>query len=199
MNSRFLLLQACVLVAGIAAFSAATDGFRVLTTEGARRIAIAEAPQVIPNVPMVDQNGRRFTFADYRGRTVLVEFIYTRCPVICGLLGEGFAALQERLQNGSGRISLLSISFDPTHDDVAALKSYGERFGAEAPLWRIAAPSPAEVRTLLESFGVVVISDQFGGYTHNAAISVLDADGRLVQVIDPGSAPRLLEQVRSRP
>ena len=148
-------------------------------------------------VSLIDQDRATITLADYRGRLLVVEFIYTSCPTICGLLGETFGQLQDLLRRepAASKLSLLSISFDVARDGPAQLKQYGERFGARPPGWRIAVPPAAELDKLLKRFGVVVIPDGAGGFVHNAAISVVDAEGRLSRVLDPDPAPRLLQEL----
>ncbi len=89
-------------------------------------------------------------------------------------------------KSDTARVALLSISFDPENDDRAALRLYGERFGAKPPQWRIAAPADAHgLDVLLKSFGVVVIPDGMGGFIHNGAIYLVDAQGRLARILDP--------------
>jgi protein SCO1/2 len=71
-------------------FAVGTDGYRAFTTEQARRLAIARSPRAIPPVALEDQDGRQFALADYRGRNVAVNFVYTQCASVCGLLSSGF-------------------------------------------------------------------------------------------------------------
>ena len=196
-RAAFVLLMSCAVAAGVAALSTQTDGFRVVTSEGARRLGVARAPRTVPSVLLVDQDGASFTLADYRGRLLAVEFIYTSCPTICGLLGETFGQLQDLLQRepAASKLSLLSISFDVARDGPAELKQYGERFRAHPPGWRIAVPPAVELQKLLTSFGVVVVPDGAGGFVHNAAISLVDAGGRISRILDPEPAPRLLAEL----
>jgi protein SCO1 len=196
MTRGFPALLALVLAAGIGALAFETDGFRVVTTAGARQLSVERTPQILPDAQLIDQDGTPFTLSTYRGRAVLVDFIYTRCPTICGLLGDDFAHVLHSMQagrSGAGApIDLLSISFDPT-DDQEALRHYGERFGAKAPRWRTATPADAKVRAaLLRTFGVVVIPDGMGGFIHNDAVYVIDARGRLARILDPDSPAQLV-------
>ena len=193
MTRGFLVLLALVMSTGIAALAFETDDFRVVTSAGARQLSVERAPQSIPDARLVDQDGAPFTLSAYRGRAVLVDFIYTRCPTICGALGDDFASVLQlmKARRKSTPIDLLSISFDPRNDDREALRLYGERFGAKAPRWRVAAPTDEhELAGLLQSFGVVVIPDGTGGFIHNDAVYVIDARGRLARILDPdGPAP----------
>jgi protein SCO1 len=194
MTRGFLPLLAAVLVAGLGAVSWATDGFRVVTSEGARRLAVERNPRAVPNVPLLDQDGRPFSLADYRGRIVLVDFIYTRCPTICGVLGDDFHNVLA-LARGPAHadIDLLSISFDPANDDLQALQQYAARYAATASHWRIAMPvSQVGLNTLLHAFGVVVIPDGIGGFVHSDAVYIIDRRGQLARILDIDAPSRLI-------
>ncbi|HEY5300231.1 MAG TPA: SCO family protein [Acetobacteraceae bacterium] len=198
MTRGFLPLLGLVLAAGVAGLGWGTDGFRAVTTEGARRLTIEHRRPAIPDVALIDQDGARFSPDAYRGHVLLVEFIYTDCPTICGTLGDEFRQVLDRLRHdggGAGQADLLSISFDPAHDDPPALRAYGARFGAAAPRWRIAVPAGAAgLRALLKTFGVVVIADPLGGFIHDGAVFVVDRAGRLERILDPDAPAAVLAQ-----
>lgn len=187
---RTTLLSVAVLSAGTVAFAAATDEFQAFTTESARRVAVRRHPVELPAVPLQDHAGAPMTLEDFRGRWVLVDFIYTRCVTFCTALGADFARLERQLSGpvAQGRVALLSISFDPAHDGPAELQAYLERSRASGTGWRAARPVTADgLRQLLTAFGITVIPDQLGGYTHNAAIHLVDPEGRLVEIFDLGN------------
>jgi protein SCO1/2 len=48
---------------------------------------------------------------------------------------------------------------------------------------------PGDLGALLQAFGIVVIRDAGGAFQHNAAVHVLDAQGRLARVLDIDAAP----------
>ena len=192
MRLGFFLLLGAVLAAGIAALDGETEGFRVVTSDGARQLAVERRPLPVPDVALSDQDGHGFSLGDYRGKTLLVEFIYTRCPTLCGALGDEFQRVTDLLPQSASSVALLSISFDLQNDDREALKLYGERYRARAPLWRIAVPADRRsLATLLHSFGVIAIPDGLGGFVHNGAVYLVDAHGRLARILDP-DAPRQL-------
>lgn len=197
MTRGFPVLLALVLAIGIAALSFETEGFRVITSAGARQLAVERAPQPLPDAQLIDQDGRLFSLGASKGRTLLVDFIYTRCPTICSARGDDFAHVLKLMGDArpASPVDLLSISFDPA-DDRAALQLYAERFGAKSPRWRIAAPVDARgLAALLRSFGVVVIPDGAGGFIHNDAVYVVDARGRLARILDPDAPAPLAAAV----
>ena len=184
---RTLLASLLILAAGVATLAAATDGLRAFTSETARRIDVREHPRLLPSLPLQTADGRRVDFASLHGRWLLVDFIYTRCMTYCSVQGSEFARLQTRLAEpiAEGRVSLLSISFDPTRDDPEALVAYQRRSGDRGAGWIAARPiGAADLDALMRVFGVTAIPDGLGGYVHNAAIAVVDPAGRLVAILD---------------
>jgi protein SCO1/2 len=179
---------------GGALLAAGTDGFRALTSEQARRNAIARAPRSLPDVTLEDQDAKPFTLAEYRGRPVAVNFVYTRCRSICTLSSAAFeridAAERARARTGTRRLELVSISFDPS-DTPARLREYAARYSADGVAWRFARVRDVrELDALLRTFGIIVIPAPGGDFQHNAAVHLVDARGRLARVLDPDAEPR---------
>ncbi|MGH8041818.1 MAG: SCO family protein [Rudaea sp.] len=197
---RTLLVSLVLLVAGVGVLAAATDGFRAYTTETARRIGVRERPPVVPPLPLQTADGGRSSFGQLRGRWLLVDFIYTRCLTFCSVQGGEFAQLQRQLAApiAAGKLTLLSVSFDPANDNPAALTDYQHRHGDNGAGW-IAARTVdhADMVTLMRVFGVVAVPDGLGGFVHNAAIAAVDPAGRLVAILDwddPRGAARYVTQ-----
>lgn len=179
---------ACVSVvaAGSLALWVATEGGRALTTEAARRINVAETLPPVADATLEGMSGKRLQLHPQPGQVTAVEFIYTTCPTICQSAGADFARLRDAVQAAgmAPRLRLISLSFDPETDDIAHLASYGDMHGADGLVWTVARPSPNGLTELLDSFGVTVIPDRWGGFTHNAAIHIVDDRGRLAAIVD---------------
>lgn len=196
---RTLLASLAIVAAGVTALATATDGFRAYTTETARRIAVSEHPRALPPVALQTAAGQAIDLAALRGRWLLVDFIYTRCVTYCSVQGTAFAQLQRRLARpiSAGKVALLSVSFDPGRDGSAELAAYQQRSGDQGPGWIAARPTGARgLDELLSAFGVKAVPDGIGGYVHDAAINVVDPDGRFVAVLDwddPHAAARYVD------
>ncbi|MCG3144715.1 MAG: hypothetical protein HONDAALG_02168 [Gammaproteobacteria bacterium] len=198
---RTLCASAVLALAGGAAFYAGTDGLRAYTTESARRIAVREHPVAIPAVALETDSGARLDLGALRGRWLLVDFIYTRCPSYCRALGAELAQLQDRLAGPLARreVALLSISFDAAHDSPAELAAYLRRARSRGAGWVAARPLGGDGLDRLEhAFGITVISDGAGGYVHNAALHLVDPRGRLVSIFDAGDGQRAAQTVLAR-
>ena len=180
---------ACAALASSAYAAAAwlTHDFQVWTAEGARRHEVALAPLATPDVRvegpgLAGARGLRDVFADGRSVTI-VDFIYTRCETVCLSLGSTFQQLQASLQQApASNVRLASISFDP-RDTAGDLQAYAARLGA-GPRWQfLRVMDVRERRELLARFQVTVVPNG-RDFEHNAALLVVDAQGRLVRIFD---------------
>jgi protein SCO1/2 len=188
-HARWRTLLACAVVAAAGCYAtyAATDGLKAFSLESARRLSALRSPAPVPSPTLEYADARRAPLIEHPGQILLVDFIYTRCTSYCQALGSVYAQLQGRLapELAAGKVRLVSITFDPAHDRAQELDLYRGRYGADAPGWTLARPlAHADLQQLLRAFGVVVIDDGLGGYTHNAAVHVVDAQGRLAAILD---------------
>jgi protein SCO1/2 len=200
---RTALVCMVLALGGYASAAWLTHDFQVWTAEGARRLEVAL--RLVPT-PAVRVDGAGIPpqplaglLAD--GRTVtVVDFVYTRCETVCLALGTVFQQLQVALQDddAGGRMKLLSISFDPAHDDPPALANYAARMNADPSLWRfVRVPVASESSRLLGAFQIVVVARGSGDYEHNAALLVVDPQGRLRRVFDYAEQQLALDYARS--
>ena len=91
----------------------------------------------VPQTHFIDQSGHPFTFADFRGRGVVLAFIYTRCrdPRECPLVSSTFHSLQQRIDGKA--YHLVEITFDPAFDRPPVLARYAQQFDADSRLWTL--------------------------------------------------------------
>jgi len=194
----------CTMIGiAMAALWSVTFGLRGWTAEDIRRLRVPADPPRLQalrldtstGIPVVPWGNRKA-----KPRIWLVTFMYTRCPTFCSVLGIEFERLQHRLKTDprNAGIGLLSISFDPAHDDVQALQRYAMEHHAEPERWIVAVPdSRADLARVERQAGVVVIDDGFGGFAHNAAIHAVLADGRLVRIFDFNQSEAALAWART--
>ncbi|HET9228135.1 MAG TPA: SCO family protein [Thermoanaerobaculia bacterium] len=104
----------------------------------------------IPDVQLVDQDGRAVRFPDLiKDRVVAVNFIFTTCTTVCPPMGATFG----RLLKDRPDVHLISVSVDPRTDTPERLKAWAAKFGA-GPGWTLVTGDAAQVRKLLDAFGV---------------------------------------------
>jgi protein SCO1/2 len=138
-----------------------------------------EANQVpVPDFALIDQEGRRFRFADTRGKLVVATFVFTTCPDVCPLLTAKFAAIQRALREKKmDDYLLLSITTDPERDTPAAMKTYAERYQADFAHWLFLTGPRNELARVWKGFGVTVRKTADGQAQHTALTTLIDRAG----------------------
>lgn len=202
-NRPTLLAVLAVLLAGTGALYYGSSGFRAISTESARRIAVAERPVPAPPARLAGADGQATLLADELardGRIALVTFIYARCQSVCRVVGAELQTMQQQIQarGAAGKVRLVTISFDP-RDDARALDGYGRMMKADPGVWRLyGIPDAGERQALLDAFGVIVVPAPLGEFEHNAAFHVVDRSGRLVRILDYTEADAALDDALAR-
>ena len=123
----------------------------------------------------------------FKGRALLVTFVYTRCPMPdqCPLLSANFAQVNGVLANDPDlrkKAHLLSVTLDPEYDKPEVLRSYGAAYaGGKFDDWDFATGDPEEVRRLAEFFGLMYRREN-GQLIHSLRTGVVTPDGRLYKI-----------------
>lgn len=194
------VMTVLVVIIGLSLWWQSTQGLQAFTWESYRRLQIEKQPLLVPNIPLQDHKSHLLNIASLRGKVLVVNFIYTRCPTICGLTGMNFAHLQAELakQGLADEVQLLSISLDPEYDTPVKLRGYLQRFTKLVNgNWQVVRPeTPQASQQLLQQLGVVSIPDGTGGITHNAATHIVDQRGYLVKIIDENKVDQTLGVIK---
>jgi protein SCO1/2 len=173
----------------------------VITNESsdtASTVSGAGEPKVgdeVPNYRLVNQDGKAIRIHDYKGKTLLLTFIFTRCqdPNQCTLMSAHFAALNQELQKQPAlydKTHLLSISFDPEYDTPKVLRSYGAantgKYTDETfDHWEFASGSPDEVKGIAQFFGLRYYKDEQTGneqIIHSLRTAVVGPDSKIIKL-----------------
>jgi protein SCO1/2 len=145
----------------------------------------------VKDFSLINQDGKPIHLQQYKGRALLLTFIYTRCPLpeYCTLMSNQFAAIDQQLQKNPAlydKTHLLSISFDPEHDKPEVLRSYGAahtgQFSAETfSHWEFATGSPQEVKDIAQFFGLRYFQDS-DQIVHSLRTAIIAPDGRIWKI-----------------
>ena len=149
----------------------------------------------IPDFTLVNQDGKPIHLSQYKGRSIALTFVYTRCPQPdqCTLMSNNFAAVDLELQKEPQvytKTHLITISFDPEYDTPKVMRSYGAshtgRYADEKfEHWEFATGSADEVKRIAEFFGLRYFKDSSTGeeqVMHSLRTAVIDRDGKLVKL-----------------
>ena len=145
----------------------------------------------VPDYRLINQDGKPIRLHDYRGKTLVLTFIYTRCPLpeYCTLMSNNFAEVDRQLQERPDlydRTHLLSISIDPDYDTPKVLRSYGAahtgRYSDETfSHWEFASGTKDQVKGIAQFFGLRYFSEN-DQITHGLRTVIVGPDGKVFKV-----------------
>lgn len=151
----------------------------------------------MPPFSLLDQSGKTVSLSDFQGKVVVVDFIYTRCPLpdVCPRLSANFASVSKKLRD----VEFLSITIDPQFDTPEVLSEYARRWQA-GESWRFLTGTPEQIQEVAGLFGLIYWPEE-GSITHTVATAVIGRDGRLAAKIDgagyrPDQLLALIESVK---
>ena len=128
------------------------------------------------NTPLVNQDGKTVHFFDdlIKGKSVVVNFIYTECGDSCPLETAKLAQVQKILGDRVGKdIFFYSISIDPKHDTPQTLKSYAKKFHA-GPGWFFLTGKKEDIEVIRKKLGQAAGPDQNELTDHSTSLVIGD-------------------------
>lgn len=171
----------------------------IITQETSDSEAVREAGGIpeataggeVPNYGLVNQDEKPIKIHDYRGKTLVLTFIYTRCPLpeYCTLMSNNFAEINQELKKQPdlyNQSHLLSISIDPEYDKPSVLRSYGaahtgnysdEKFDH----WEFAGGTKDQIKGIAQYFGLRYYEDK-DQIVHGLRTVVIQPDGKIYKV-----------------
>ena len=150
----------------------------------------AEGDQV-PDFKLRNQDGRTIHLDQFRGKDLLITFIYTRCPLpnFCPLVTHNFAVIDKQLVANPAmyaKAHLLCVSFDPDHDTPERLRAYGATYiGSDAKTafadWDFAVPEKPVLLEMAKYFDVGITNGPDETITHTLSTTLIGPDGKVVR------------------
>jgi len=151
---------------------------------------VPTAGDQVPDFALLNENGKTIHLDQFKGKVVLMTFIYTRCPLadFCPRMSRNFAEIDKALEGDPAlyaKTHLISVSFDPAYDTPAVLKSYGGAYTGEYTKekflhWDFAAPPVKELPEMTEFFDVGVTPGAGKTLTHSLSTVLIGKDGKVV-------------------
>lgn len=164
------------LVALVAIPAAALDYDAALKQS---RAAIGRTPG---NYAFTDAAGRRVELSHLRGKPLLVSFVYTGCGQVCPTTTRFLdkAVQQAADALGSNAFNVATIGFNLPFDNAAAMRQFARHQGIDRAQWKFLSPDAGSVESLTADFGFSYEAGT-GGFDHVTQLSIVDANGRIVQ------------------
>jgi protein SCO1/2 len=123
-----------------------------------------------PNFTLRDQDGRRVSMSDYRGKNVIVTFLYSHCRTECPVQAQQIKGALDDLGHD---VPALAVSVDPPGDKPPSVKRFNSEQGVSGRL-RWVLGGVGQLRRLWKGFAIVPQSDR---QEHMARIVLVDRHG----------------------
>ena len=150
----------------------------------AMRASQAVVGRQVGEFTLTDREGRPVPLSAYRGKPLLVSFIYTGCFQVCPAttraLEQSVQALEARF--GERQFQVLSIGFNQPADSPQAMKAFAAQHRITRANWEFLSPPAASVPALLREFGFLYAATP-AGFDHVLQVTLLDAQGRIVRQV----------------
>jgi protein SCO1/2 len=153
-----------------------------LDYDAAMNASQAAVGRSLDDYAFTDGDGRRVRLADFRGKPLVVSFIYTGCGQVCPTTTKFVdrAVRQADRELGDGAFRVASIGFNLPFDNPAAMRNFAREQGIDRRDWRFLSPDPGSVDALTRDFGFTYAANA-GGFDHVAQLTLVDANGRIAR------------------
>ena len=186
--SRLSVVTLALLVVLIVAVLQARNGFggtnsnanQSANSSGLQGTDLGGTPA--PDFRLTDQFGHLISLSQFRGKPVVVTFLYTHCPDVCPLTAEKLHTVMQSLGADAQKVGVLAVSVDPKGDTMTAAQQFSQTHkmlnywhflvgthGELAPVWAAYSmySQPAAVSTPASK----------GSVSHSSALYVIDKQG----------------------
>lgn len=138
-----------------------------------------------PAFTLQDADGRQVSLADYRGKVVVLWFIYASCPDVCPLHSQMMAGIQDQINRTPMRdlVEFVAITTEPENDTADVLKAYGPAQGLDSANWVFLTKGPDQpddiTRQLASEYGIEFVPTDDGTQMHGTVTHLIDRQGEM--------------------
>lgn len=151
---------------------------------------------------LINQDEKSCSLSDYRGKVVLVSFIFTTCSGSCPATTHRMGQIQGDLKRqgllDGGRVHLLSITLDPKRDTPDVLRRYMNIYDADPRSWSFVTGDPGAVQKTVAAWKMWARPSENGQLDHPSRIFLVDQQGRIREIynLDFLKSPWVIEDVK---
>ncbi|MGB4844004.1 MAG: SCO family protein [Ferruginibacter sp.] len=136
----------------------------------------------VKNIEFTNQLGQQVSLDDLKGKILVIDFFFSRCPSICPGLAISMKRLQDSFKKNDSIVQFISISIDPEHDSVPQLRKFADRYNANHDTWWFVTGDKKEIYdfALNEMKAGLADTEVDSAFIHTENFFLLDS-GRVVR------------------
>lgn len=164
------------------------------------RSVYREVGENLPDFALYNQRGEVADAGRWRGKQIMLNFIFTRCPVatMCPAATARMMETQAKAKDaGVGNLELISITLDPEYDTPGVLRDYAQARGIDTTNFSFLTGPEGAIQDLFRQFGI--LTEMKGGVlSHTLATLLINEQGRIVWRADGSnwSVAEFVERMR---
>jgi protein SCO1/2 len=169
------------------------QGGAALDPDAALKVSQSAIGRQLGDYAFLDREGKQVRLAQYRGKPLVVSFVYTGCFSVCPTTTARVAkAIREaRKTLGTGAFQVLTVGFNLPFDSPPAMRDFARRYGIDDPGWEFLSPFEPQLPQLLADLGFSY-APTAGGFDHITQLTIVDGGGKVYrQVYGDDFAPPL--------
>jgi protein SCO1/2 len=132
----------------------------------------------VKNIEFTNQLGKKVSLDDLKGKILVIDFFFTRCPGICPGMAKSMKRLQDSFLKNDSIVQFISISVDPEHDSVPQLRKFADRYNANHDTWWFVTGDKKEIYnfTLHELKAGLADTEVDSAFIHTENFFLLDSN-----------------------
>jgi protein SCO1/2 len=176
----FLALAAALIAGPVAAHHPGKDLDEVM---GSKEKYYQAVDKPAPAFSLSDPEGRAIAVSDFKGKVVVLHFVYASCTDVCPLHSDRIAEIQDMVNASPSKeqVQFIAITTDPEMDKPEILRDYGPAHGLDAANWifltTVAGQPEDTTRRLAEAYGHTFTKTPSGAQVHGVVTHVIDKQG----------------------
>ena len=145
-----------------------------------------------PDFRLTDQFGKPVSLSQFKGRPVVVTFMYTHCPDICPVIADKLHSTMQALGSNANHVAVLAVSMDPKGDTIPAALNFS-KVHKMVNYWHFLVGTHEELSPVWSDYSVdAQAATSAGTVMHSSYIYVIDKEGRERVLLDDDFTPQQL-------
>lgn len=159
------------------------------TTTATLEGLVMQPPRSAPPLALRNYTGQPVSLSGFRGKAVLVTFVYTHCKDVCPLIVSNLAAAQRQLGAEARRLQIIAVTVDPKNDTPAAVTHFLAVRGATGRLDYLIG-NRAQLLPIWKAWGIAVTVNKYeDAEAHTAVVFGITPSGKIAVAYQSSFTP----------